>query len=65
IYKALNCSGVCRVDFIYEEDEDQLYFLEINTTPGQSEQSIVPQQVRAIGKDTKWLYNTILGQLNL
>jgi D-alanine-D-alanine ligase len=53
------------VDFIYEEDEDKLYFLEINTTPGQSEQSIVPQQVRAIGKDTKWLYNTILGQLNL
>lgn len=65
IYKALNCSGVCRVDFIYEEDEDQLYFLEINTTPGQSEQSIVPQQVRAIGKDTRWLYNTILEQLNL
>lgn len=65
IYKALNCSGVCRVDFIYEQDEDKLYFLEINTTPGQSEQSIVPQQVRAIGKDTKWLYNTILGQLNL
>lgn len=65
IYKALNCSGVCRVDFIYNEEQDKLYFLEINTTPGQSEQSIVPQQVRAIGKDTRWLYNTILEQLNL
>ncbi len=65
IYKALRCSGICRVDFIYNEEQDKLYFLEINTTPGQSEQSIVPQQVRAIGKDTRWLYNTILEQLNL
>lgn len=65
IYKALRCSGVCRIDFIYNEAEDKLYFLEINTTPGQSAQSIVPQQVRAMGLDTKWLYNTVLAQLNL
>ena len=65
IYKGLHCSGVCRVDFIHDESQDKIFFLEINTTPGQSAQSIVPQQVRAMGKDTKWLYNTILDQLNL
>lgn len=65
IYKGLHCSGVCRVDFIHDEKQNKVFFLEINTTPGQSAQSIVPQQVRAMGKDTKWLYNTILEQLNL
>ncbi len=65
IYERLQCSGICRVDFIYNEKKDELFFLEVNTTPGQSAQSIVPQQVRAMGKDTKWLYNTVLAQLNL
>ncbi len=65
IYERLHCSGVCRVDFIYNEKQDEIFFLEVNTTPGQSAQSIVPQQVRAMGKDTKWLYNTVLAQLNL
>ncbi|MDO5759708.1 MAG: D-alanine--D-alanine ligase, partial [Bacteroidota bacterium] len=51
IYKDLNCKGVCRIDYIYNEKEDKLYFLEVNTTPGQSLNSIVPNQVRAMGKD--------------
>ena len=49
IYQVLNCKGICRVDFILEETTNKLYFLEINTIPGQSENSIVPQQVRASG----------------
>lgn len=49
IYQTLNCKGICRVDFILEENSNKLYFLEINTIPGQSENSIVPQQVRASG----------------
>lgn len=65
LYKRLNCSGVCRIDFIYREKDDKLFFLEVNTTPGQSAQSIVPQQVRAMGRDTKWLYRTLLEQLGL
>lgn len=44
IYKVLNLSGFSRVDFIVE---NQLpYFLEINTTPGMTEHSIFPKQVR-------------------
>jgi D-alanine-D-alanine ligase len=62
IYNYLGCKGVCRVDFIYDESNDEIYFLEINTIPGQSSQSIVPQQVRAAGKSTVWLYNSILEQ---
>lgn len=65
LYKRLNCSGVCRIDFIYREKDNKLFFLEVNTTPGQSAQSIVPQQVRAMGRDTKWLYQTLLEQLGL
>ncbi|MDR1847545.1 MAG: D-alanine--D-alanine ligase [Bacteroidales bacterium] len=60
IYQRLGCKGVCRVDFIYDETSNEIYFLEINTVPGQSPQSIVPQQVRAMGKTTAWLYNSLL-----
>lgn len=56
IYKNLNCRGVCRIDYIWDTDKNELYFLEINTTPGQSEESIVPKQVRCMNKDVKWLY---------
>jgi D-alanine-D-alanine ligase len=38
-----------RMDFIYEASVNAPFLLEINTVPGQSEASIVPQQVRANG----------------
>ena len=60
IYKNLNCKGVCRIDYILNSDTNELYFLEVNTTPGQSKESIVPKQVRCMGKDVKWLYKTQL-----
>ena len=49
IYEVFNCNGVVRIDFIYNAQEDRPYMLEINTVPGQSEASIIPQQVRAMG----------------
>ncbi|MBQ0112313.1 MAG: D-alanine--D-alanine ligase [Bacteroidales bacterium] len=63
IYRALNCKGVCRIDFIYDEKRDMLFFLEVNTTPGQSLNSIVPNQVRAMGKDVHWLYYTQMAEI--
>jgi len=63
IYRDLNCKGVCRIDYIYNEKEDKLYFLEVNTTPGQSLNSIVPNQVRAMGKDVHWLYYTQIAEI--
>jgi D-alanine-D-alanine ligase len=47
IYDRLNCRGIVRIDYIY--NNKKLYFLEVNTVPGMSEASIVPQQVSAMG----------------
>ena len=68
IYAILNCSGVVRIDFIYNEANALPYMLEINTVPGQSEASIVPKQVRAMGWTLKQFYTALiqeaLGQSN-
>lgn len=63
IYKGLNCKGVCRIDFIYDEDKQELFFLEVNTIPGQSAQSIVPKQVRSMGWTTQMLYSKMLEEI--
>jgi len=47
IYKLCDCSGIIRVDFIIKGN--QVYFLELNSIPGMSEESIIPQQVEAMG----------------
>lgn len=48
IYNQMNCSGVVRIDYIATRS-GKLYFLEINTIPGMSEASIVPQQAKIFG----------------
>lgn len=59
-YKAFNCSGVVRIDFIYHEEQGAPYMLEINTVPGQSTASIIPQQVRAAGITLNSFYSMLL-----
>ncbi|MEX0988365.1 MAG: D-alanine--D-alanine ligase [Bacteroidales bacterium] len=46
IYDHTNCKGIVRVDFIIRGN--QVYFLELNTIPGMTKESIVPQQIRAM-----------------
>jgi D-alanine-D-alanine ligase len=60
IYEVFNCSGVVRIDFIYNEAENKPYMLEINTVPGQSDASIIPQQVRAQGWSLQEFYSRLL-----
>lgn len=60
VYQIFNCRGVVRIDFIYEEERQQPFMLEINTVPGQSEASIVPQQVRALGWSLKDFYSSLI-----
>ena len=48
IYDLCDCSGIVRVDYILKNGE--FYFLEINTTPGMTATSFVPQQINAMGK---------------
>ncbi len=60
IYRHLNCRGIVRMDFILQNVTNKLFFLEVNTMPGQSENSIVPQQVRASGRSLRDFYGQIL-----
>lgn len=60
IYLVFNCSGVIRIDFIYNEAQGKPYMLEINTIPGQSDASVVPQQVRAYGWTLTDFYQRLL-----
>jgi D-alanine-D-alanine ligase len=49
IYKKLNCRGIVRADYIYCKKTDTLYFIEINTVPGLTHESIVPKMAREMG----------------
>jgi len=60
IYAVFNCRGVVRIDFILEESSMYPYMLEINTIPGQSDASIVPQQVKAMGWSLKEFYTKLV-----
>jgi D-alanine-D-alanine ligase len=60
IYDILNCKGIVRIDYILEEATDNIYFLEVNTVPGQSEQSIVPKQIRTAGLTVQDVYTSLI-----
>jgi D-alanine-D-alanine ligase len=60
VYLKLNCRGVVRIDYILEEGTGNFYFIEINTVPGQSENSIIPQQVRATGRTIQDFYTELI-----
>ena len=60
IYHIFNCRGIVRIDFIYNEEDHQPYMLEINTVPGQTEASLVPQQVKAMGWTLMDFYTALI-----
>jgi D-alanine-D-alanine ligase len=60
VYEKLNCKGVVRIDYILHADTSRFYFIEINTVPGQTENSIIPQQVRSIGRTIKDFYTELI-----
>jgi D-alanine-D-alanine ligase len=60
IYVHLQCKGMVRIDFILKQDK--FYLLEVNTIPGQSETSIIPQHVRALGWKESDFYYALLEQ---
>lgn len=63
IYQRLNCAGVVRIDYILEGNTNNMYVLEVNTVPGQSQNSIIPQQVRAMGGNMKDFYGALLEEI--
>ncbi len=62
IYDVFNCRGVVRMDFIFHEASQEPYLLEINTVPGQSEASIIPQQVAAAGMRLRDFYSMLIDE---
>ena len=44
VYKALDCKGIVRIDYIF--NDSGLYFIEVNNIPGQTQESIVPKQLK-------------------
>ena len=60
LYEQLHCFGFVRFDYIF--NDDGLFFLEVNTVPGLSPNSIVPQQAEADGISLKELFSLSLEQ---
>ena len=67
IYDILGCSGIIRIDYIVTKvtgedgrERDRINMLEINTTPGMTATSFIPQQVRAAGLDIKDVMTEII-----
>lgn len=60
IFHHLDCKGVVRIDFILSEDDGIPYFLEINTIPGQTALSIIPEQVRYNQLDLTDFYTRLI-----
>ena len=52
IYDILHCNGIIRIDYIISK-EGKIFMLEVNTTPGMTPTSFIPQQVRAAGMEMK------------
>lgn len=59
IYDILGCNGIIRIDYIITEGE-RINLLEINTTPGMTTTSFIPQQVKAAGLDIKDVLSDII-----
>jgi D-alanine-D-alanine ligase len=61
IYDLLGCYGIVRVDFIVVENKP--YFLEINTVPGMTKESLVPKEAAAAGISLEELYSMVVEDL--
>ncbi len=61
VYDLLGCKGIVRVDFIIIGQKP--YFLEINTVPGMTEESLVPKQAAAAGIALEDIYSMVVEDL--
>ena len=59
-YHLLGCRGVARADYRYDDQKNQLYMLEINTQPGMTATSLVPEQALWRGISGEELVNHLL-----
>lgn len=59
-YRHLGCRGVIRADYRWDKDKNALFMLEINTQPGMTATSLVPEQARFVGLSGEELVNHLL-----
>lgn len=62
IFNILNCKDLSRIDFLYDLDNNKIYFNEINTIPGFTEISMYPKLINDIGIDFKDIITNLLNQ---
>lgn len=60
VYKALDCSGMSRVDFLVDKDTTEMYLNEVNTIPGFTSISMYPKLWAAAGKDYSKLIDELI-----
>lgn len=60
VYLKLDCKGIVRIDYFLEKNTGKFYFIEINTIPGQTATSFIPQQVAAMGMELKEFYTQVI-----
>jgi D-alanine-D-alanine ligase len=58
LYEKLNCKGVVRFDYIY--NEKGMYFLEVNTIPGLTEASLIPKMAENYGMTLTELFGILV-----
>ncbi len=58
IYDILACKGIVRIDYIISDNK--IFLLEVNTTPGMTATSFIPQQIKAAGLDIKEVFSEII-----
>ncbi len=58
IYDILGCKGIARVDYMLSDNK--IFLLEVNTTPGMTPTSFIPQQINAAGLDIKEVFTDII-----
>lgn len=63
VYAVLNCKGAVRIDYFLQEDTGAFYFIEINTVPGQTETSLISQQVLAMGMELAHFYTLLIEEM--
>lgn len=61
IYSYLGCSGLVRIDYLVVGED--VYFMEMNTVPGMTKMSLVPQEVRVSGMDLPEFFNLLIDNI--
>ncbi len=51
VFEAVGCKGLARADFVWDEDANEFYFIDLNTIPGMTKTSLAPEAAREAGME--------------